>query len=199
MRKGIKNLKFILAIIILAGLGLVGGMVWRILAPSSQSHPPRAPAPGPADLKLDRIKYTETKEGKKEWELEAASALYFKEKGTVVLNKVRATFFGKNQETYVLVGEKGMLNTVTKSIEVYEGVKIDTSDGYQVRTGSLKYRSESRELSTPDRVVMSGPQLQVEGVGLVLDLNKERVRILDQVQTTISNFRMGLPSRAAGR
>jgi LPS export ABC transporter protein LptC len=199
MRNGIKNLKFILAMIILASLGLVGGMVWRNMAPSEQSSAPRKPASDPADLKLDRLIYTETKEGKKEWELEAASASYFKDKGTVVLNKVKATFFGKNQETYVLVSEKGMLNTVTKAIEVYEGVKIDTSDGYQVRTASLKYLAESRELSTPDRVVLSGPQMQVEGVGLVLDLDKQRVRILDQVQTTLSHFGFRLSTRGAAR
>jgi LPS export ABC transporter protein LptC len=199
MRKRIKNLKIILALIILASLGLVGGMVWRNLAPSQPGKVQREPVPESADLKLDRITYTETKEGKKEWELEAASALYFKEKGTVVLNKVKATFFGKNQETYVLVGEKGVLNTVTKAIEVYEGVRIDTSEGYQVRTTSLKYRAESRELSTTDRIVMSGPQMRVEGVGLVLDLEKQRVRILDEVQTTLSNFGIRLSSGVAAR
>lgn len=168
---------------------MVGVMVWRTLAPpAGKNIPLKEPAASLADLKLDRITYTETREGKKEWELEAASAVYFKDKGTVDLNKVKATFFGKNLETYVLMGGKARLNTQTKAIEVFDGVKIDSSDGYQVRTKTLKYQADTRELSTPDRVEMSGPQLRVEGVGLILDLERQRLRVLDQVTTTLSNL-----------
>ncbi len=134
------TLRSLLGVIVLGSLGGVAVMVWLTLAPGpDKKAAPQKPEVA-ADLKLDRVHYTETREGVKEWELEAASAVYFKEENAVTLDKVRATFYGKEQETYILVGAKGRYNTQTKVIEVFDGVKIDSSDGYHLRTQSLKYR-----------------------------------------------------------
>jgi len=141
-----------------------------------------------ADLKLDRVHYTETREGVKEWELEATSAVYHKEGDTVMLEKIRATFFGKNQESYHLIGEKGSFNTQTKMIEVYDGVKVDSSSGYRMRTRSLKYQADQKELHTSDPVELEGPSMRVEGVGMIVELNRERVKILQGVTTTLSSL-----------
>ena len=182
-----KNLRLLLGVLILASLATVGGIVWRATKPPQGLEVPKEPATS-ADLKLDRVRYTETRQGVKEWELEADSAFYFKDQSTVNLEKVRATFYGKDEEIYVLVGEKGKFNTQTKEIEVYSGVQIDSNKGYRMRTESLKYQPDKRELSTPERVEMHGPQFQLSGVGLIVDLDKERVKVLDQVSTTLSRF-----------
>ena len=71
-----KRLRSFLGIIILGSLAMVAILMWRTMAP-----PPEKKIPMPdsqADLKLDRVHYTETREGVKEWELEATSAQYFK-------------------------------------------------------------------------------------------------------------------------
>jgi LPS export ABC transporter protein LptC len=141
-----------------------------------------------ADLKLDRVRYTETREGVMEWELEAISAQYFKEENTVLFDKVKATFFGKSGETYVLVGDKGKFNTQTKAIEVFNGVTLSSSDGYQMRTRSLKYQAEKKELSTSDAVKITGPQLRVEGIGLIVEVDRQQMKVLRQVTTTLRNW-----------
>jgi LPS export ABC transporter protein LptC len=183
--------------IILGSLGGVGFFVWQALAPAPGDKHLPAKSDAAADLKLDRVHYTETREGKKEWELEAASAVYYREENTLALEKVRATFYGKNQETYVLVGEKGRYNTQTKVIEVYDGVKVDSSLGYQLRTQGLRYQADQKELSTSDPVEMKGPDMQVEGVGLVIELNRQCLRILGGVTTTLSSWDWKKPSRSA--
>ncbi len=186
-----RNWRFILGGMIVAGLALVAILTWRTLAPPpTQPVAQLEPASG-ADLKLDRMKYTETREGKKEWELEAASVRYFQDKNMVFLENVKATFFGKNQESYVLVAERGKFNAQTKAIEVFDGVKIDSSDGYRMQTRSLEYRAEKRELRTSDPVEMSGPQLHVQGTGLVVDLDHQRLKILKQVTTTVYHLNPG--------
>jgi LPS export ABC transporter protein LptC len=183
--------------IILGSLGAVAIFVWQALAPAPGDRPPPAKADVAADLKLDRVHYTETREGMKEWELEAASAVYYREQNIIALEKVRATFYGKNQESYVLVGEKGRFNTQTKVIEVYDGVKVDSSLGYQLRTQSLRYQADQKELSTSDPVEMKGPDIQVEGVGMVVELNRQCLRILGGVTTTLSSWDWKRPSRSA--
>jgi LPS export ABC transporter protein LptC len=195
--RGKITLRSLVGMIILGSLGGVGFFVWQALAPTPGDQNPPAKTDVAADLKLDRVHYTETREGMKEWELEAASAVYYREQNTLALEKVRATFYGKNQETYVLVGEKGRYNTQTKVIEVYDGVKVDSSLGYQLRTQGLRYQADQRELSTSDPVEMKGPDMLVEGVGMVVELNRQCLRILGGVTTTLSSWDWTKPSRSA--
>ncbi len=180
-----KNWRFILAGMIVGSVALVAILTWRTLAPSPTKNLSPQESVSTADLQLDRMKYTETREGVKEWELEAASVRYFQDENMVFLEKVKATFFGKNQESYTLVGERGRFNTQTKAIEVFDGVRIETSDGYRIQTQTLEYRAEKRELRTSDPVEMSGPQLDVRGTGLVVELDHQRLKILKQVTTTV--------------
>ncbi|MCJ7495252.1 MAG: LPS export ABC transporter periplasmic protein LptC [Deltaproteobacteria bacterium] len=182
--KSMKNLRFLLGVIIVGSLCLVAIMTWRTLPPPQGKKAPVKEPSIAADLQLNRVKYTETREGIKEWELEAASVRYFEDENTLFFEQVKATFFGKNQETYVLVGKRGKINTQTKALEVFDGVKLDSSDGYQMQTQSLKYQAERRELMTSDPVEMSGPQLRVQGTGLIVELNRQRMKVLKQVTTT---------------
>lgn len=195
--RGKITLRSLVGLMILGSLVGVGFFVWQVLAPAPGDPPVPAKTDAAADLKLDRVHYTETREGMKEWELEAASAVYYREENTLALEKVRATFYGKNQETYVLVGGKGRYNTQTKVIEVYDGVKVDSSLGYQLRTQGLRYQADQRELSTSDPVEMKGPDMQVEGVGMVVELNRHCLRVLGGVTTTLFSWDWKKPSRSA--
>ena len=181
-----KKLRTLLGIIILSCLVGVAFLVWHTIRFPEVGSPGGKAAQETADLKLDRIHYMETREGMKEWELDAASASYFKEDGTILLQKVRATFFGKNEENYSLVGEKGKFNTQTKMIEVYEGVKINSSDGYQMRTHSLAYSAEKKILSTQDPVEIKGPEFFMAGTGMIVDLQRQRLKVLGGVTTTFT-------------
>jgi len=53
-----------------------------------------------------------------------------------------------------------------------------------MQTQSLKYQAERRELMTSDPVEMSGPQLRVQGTGFIVELNRQRMKVLKQVTTT---------------
>lgn len=195
--RGKITLRSLVGLMILGSLGGVGIFVWQALAPAPGDPPVPAKTDIAADLKLDRVHYTETREGMKEWELEATSAVYYREQNIVALEKVRATFYGKNQETYVLVGGKGRYNTQTKVIEVYDGVQVDSSLGYQLRTQGLRYQGEQKELSTSDPVEMKGPDMHVEGVGMVVELNRQCLRIFGGVTTTLFSWDWKKPSRSA--
>ena len=101
-----KKWRLFLGMMIVAGVSLLAIMTWRTLAPTQVKNVPLHEPASAADLQLNRMKYTETREGVKEWELEAVSVRYFQDENMVFLEKVKATFFGKNQEVYVLVGER---------------------------------------------------------------------------------------------
>jgi LPS export ABC transporter protein LptC len=181
-----KKLRSLLGIVILSCLGVMTFLIWHTIHSPEEGTSGRKAAEETADLKLNRIHYVETREGMKEWELNATSASYFKEEETIHLQKVKATFFGKNEEIYSLVGEKGKFNTRTKMIEVYEGVKVDSSDGYHVQTNSLTYSADEKILSTHDPVEIRGPEFFMAGNSMIVDLNHQRLKVLGGVTTTFS-------------
>lgn len=180
----VRKIRFFLILMALGSLGFLATLTWLKLRPEGESKQLLAPPTSPADLQLNRVKYTETREGIKEWELEAFSVGYFQEENIVFFEKIKATFFGKNKVFYRLVGERGKLHIQTKTIEVFGGVEIDSSDGYHLRTRSLQYLAEKKELITSDQVEMRSPQFSINGEGMVVDLDRQRVKILSQVKTT---------------
>ena len=166
----------------------MGVLVFRTMNAQVEKPNPAKELPAAADLKLDRVHYTETHDGVKEWEVEADSALYYKDENAVMLNNVKATFFGKNKETYTIVATKGKLHTQSKIIEVFDGVELSSSDGYHLITRTLTYQSEKRELWTADAVQMNGPQVHVDGIGLVVEIDRQRMKVLQQVTTTLDQW-----------
>jgi LPS export ABC transporter protein LptC len=191
-----KNLKILIGLLIIGSLAGVGFLVFKTMNPPTEKTNPAKELPGSADLKLDRVHYTETHDGVKEYEIEADSALYYKEGDTVILQKVKAKFFGKNQETYLLIGEKGKLDTKGKIIEVFDGVELDSSDGYHLRTRKLTYQSDKREIRTEEPVLMYGSQVRIEGVGLLVELDRQRMTVMRQVTTTLDRVAMKKYMRA---
>lgn len=185
MRKKISLLIVITAIVCVACLAT---MIWHMLKPLTEEEmkPPLSSAA--ADLQLKKVKYTETREGVKEWELEAFSVGYFQEEGIVVCEKIKATFFGQNKVSYTLTGVQGKFHIKTKVIEVFGGVKIDSTDGYHLRSSSIKYLAERRELITTDLVEMEGPRFRVEGQGMIIDIDRQRVKVLSQVNTVFADI-----------
>lgn len=181
------RIRLLLVIIALAGISVLATVAWLQLKPRAEKKD-NSPATMAADLQLKKVKYTETREGVKEWELEAFSVGYFQEEGIVVCEKVKATFFGQNEVSYTLTGIKGKFHIKTKVIEVFGGVKIDSTDGYHLRSPSIKYLAEKRELVTEDSVEMAGPRFRVEGQGMIIDIDRQLLKVLNQVSTVFADI-----------
>lgn len=184
----VKKIIFLVVIITILSVAFLATMIWYMLKPLSEEKGKPALSSAAADLQLKKVKYTETREGVKEWELEAFSVGYFQEEGIVVCEKVKATFFSQSEVSYTLTGVQGKFHTKTKVIEVSGGVKIDSTDGYHLRTSSIKYLAEKKELITEDLVEMEGPRFKVEGQGMIVDIDRQRVKVLNQVRTVFADI-----------
>lgn len=135
-----------------------------------------------ADVGFDRMHYIETRDGQRDWELEAASARYFKDENLTILDKVKVVFYSKKGITYTLEAREGRFKNDTRDVEVRGDVVITSSEGYQLKTDFLKMVSGGKEISTEDRVVLKGPRLDAEGVGLLIDREAERLTVLNKVK-----------------
>lgn len=137
-----------------------------------------------ADLSLEEIHYVETKGDKKAWELRAKSGQHFRQDDYTTLQDLTVTFYAGEGRIVTLRGDEGSMKG-RKEIEVRGDVVITSSDGYRVTTDSLRYEEEKQQISTDDPIILEGKGLQVKGVGVVVDLTTQKLRILRKVQTVI--------------
>ena len=137
-----------------------------------------------ADLSLEEIHYVETKGDKKAWELRAKSGQHFRKDDYTTLQDLTVTFYAEEGRIITLTGKEGSMKG-RKEIEVRGDVVITSSDGYRVMTDSLRYEEEKRRIFTEDPILMEGKGVQVQGIGVVVDLKIQKLFILRKVQTVI--------------
>lgn len=138
-----------------------------------------------SDLKIEEVHLTRAVEGKTEWELKAKSADYFREKGVTHLELPDVFFYGNGDKRIELKGDKGEVFNDTNDIAVSGNVTIVTSDGYTFQSDSLRYYSGKRTVATESRVIVKGKGMEVEGLGMIADMDSGRVIIKKEVKATL--------------
>jgi LPS export ABC transporter protein LptC len=127
-----------------------------------------------ANLSLGKIRQTATRDGKKEWSLEAGSAHYIENEKKAVLKNLFITYFLKDNREVYLEAEEGILQTDTNDIEFSGNVVIRNED-YQLKTRRLSYRHEQRLIFSKDPVQISGEAVQLSAKSIEYDLNLNKI------------------------
>ncbi|OGP81016.1 MAG: LPS export ABC transporter periplasmic protein LptC [Deltaproteobacteria bacterium RBG_13_65_10] len=136
-----------------------------------------------ADIVLSKVRFVDTRGGRRDWVVESHRAQLFKEKNRAVFEGVHITFFGEDGRETHLFSNRGELNTQTRAMEALGDVRGRSSDGLQFFTSSLHYDADRREITTDAPVRILGSGYETQGVGMVVDMRKETVRLLDQVRS----------------
>lgn len=143
-----------------------------------------------ADIKIEKARYVETRDGRKEWELEADSAQYFKDDAVTVFENVKVVFYSTSGISYVLKGDRGRLKNDSKNMEISGHVEVASADGYKLVTDSLIYKDDVKQISTKDKVSFTGHGIDIQGTGLLADMVKETVFVLANVKTVVNDAAM---------
>jgi LPS export ABC transporter protein LptC len=159
-------------------------LVRNALSPKKQQRPEGLPPPG-VDMRLDKVHYEQTDQnGRREWELFAQTAQYEKDNKKVALSSINVSFFSKEGAVYKLSADHGELFTETQDVSLAGNVVAETADGYTIRTDSLKYVAHDRKVSTADPVSFSSAEMNMTGKGMVIDLEEEKLYILEEVKAS---------------
>ena len=142
-----------------------------------------------ANLSLGKIKQTATRDGRKEWSLEAGSAHYIETENKAVLKDLHITYFLENNQEVYLEAEQGILNTVTNDIE-FSGNVVVRNEDYRLRTERLSYEHKRRFIFTDDRVRIAGDGAEVSADSLNFDLNANQIVLTGNVASRISRDMM---------
>ncbi len=186
--KNLKKLKlFFLAFIVISLAAVIAVFInyRRIL-----ENPEKLISSFPVDsnLSIGKIHQTSTKNGVKEFSLDAASAYYTASKKTVVLNDLSVTFFLKNKQEVYLTANKGILKTDSKDIEITGNiiVKNETS---RLFTEKIQYKHGQRLLLSKVPVKIVGNSYQLTADRMSLDLNTNKTVFEGRVEGSFSeNF-----------
>jgi LPS export ABC transporter protein LptC len=179
-------------IAILISIVLIGGIVlvslWVNLRERRASEAveklPKV-SPGGADMRLEKIRFVEDKQGQKTWELEAKSVRQYQDQNMMVLEDVKVTFYTKEGRTFFLTGRQGKVYQDSKNVELVGDVVLTSNDGYQLKTHSVSYHHLEKTVSTSDPVEIEGEQLRLTGKGMVVNLEAKTFKILSQVRTQL--------------
>jgi len=143
-----------------------------------------------ANLSLGKIRQTATRDGKKEWSLEAGSAHYIENDKKAVLKDLFITYYLKDDREVYLEAEEGILQTDTNDIE-FSGNVVVRNEDYQLRTKRLSYENGPRVIFTNDPVQISGEDVQLSANSLKYDLNADRINLTGNVEGVVSrDFRV---------
>ncbi|MDY6790780.1 MAG: LPS export ABC transporter periplasmic protein LptC [Thermodesulfobacteriota bacterium] len=144
--------------------------------------------PVDANLSIGKIHQTSTKNGVKEFTLDAASAYYTATKKEVVLTDLSVTFFLKNEQEVFLTANKGILQTDSKNIEITGNVMVKNKSS-RLFTEQLQYKHSGRQLLSKAPVKIVGDAYQLKADRMSFDLNTNQTVLEGRVEGAFSeNF-----------
>jgi LPS export ABC transporter protein LptC len=137
-----------------------------------------------ADMVLSDVRFVDSENGKRNWTIESNRAELFKGKSRAAFEGVHITFFGKDGKVMHLYSNEGELDTSTRDMLAKGDIRGQSSDGLEFFTSTLSYDYGKREISTTDPVKIVARGFETEGVGMVVDVDEERIHLLGQVRLT---------------
>jgi len=173
---------------------MVVGIGFGFVSHSRLREAPRSlqwalPNNGNGDVCLHRVHHIATRDGLKEWSLDAESAQYERAGNKTVFKAISATFFLEGGESVSLHSRDGVLLIDTGDMEVWGDV-VARSGPYQLNTNRIRYEPRTQILSTKTPIVIRGKGTQITGDSVTFDLQTEQVVVWGSVKAVFENFPM---------
>lgn len=177
-----KILKYLIIFAILSVVIIVAGSLYFWIG--KDVVPFKVPVIIP-DLKIEGVRLTRAVAGQTEWELSAKSADYYREKGVTHLELPEVVFYTRGDGRIRLTGVKGEVFNATNDVVISGDVKIVTTDGYIFQSDYLRYLSGKKMVTTESKVFLKGTGMNIEGVGLSADIERDRVFIKRDIKAIL--------------
>ncbi len=142
---------------------------------------------GGIGVEIDNIHYSSTREGRVEWELDARSATRFNKEDLMVFDALKVVFYAGDGTPYRLSSKEGRYIEHTGELEAIGDVEITSPDGYSLKTESIRYRAEPGVISSPGPVRIVSKGMDVQGVGLRVDVESGSLRLLKDVRAVLKD------------
>ncbi|MBF0259023.1 MAG: LPS export ABC transporter periplasmic protein LptC [Desulfamplus sp.] len=181
-REKLKIILFLLLFFMAAGLG---GLYYFQSLISGKKVIKDINIDSEASLILNTMQHTSTRNGIKEWTLEASSAKVLKNEAKALLVNVSVLFFLKNGESLNVTAKKGIINTKKNNIQLSDSVVARYGETI-IRTDQLHYDKKSNIVYSTDHVIINRNTSVLESDTLKIDLTKNTLLLKGHVFGVLS-------------
>lgn len=138
------------------------------------------------EVRIDKIRYSGTRDGRVEWEFEADYATREKDKDLTVFSDVKATFYPESgAPPYTLRAREGRYWEATGMVHAIGHVRVASKGRFVLETEFLKLNMDSRKISTGSEVAITTPLMDIEGRGFEAEVDSGNFRILSDVKAVV--------------
>jgi LPS export ABC transporter protein LptC len=192
--KKTKKLSVFLLIVILVSVGTVVSVFLGYRQVSNAPETLLTSIKEGANLSLGKIRQTATRDGKKEWSLEADSANYMEAENKVDLKNLSVVYFLKDNREVYLEADQGILQTDTNDIE-FSGNVVIRNEEYQMKTEHLNYAHGQRIIICDQSIRILGQGAELTAESAQYDLNADKIFLKGSVVATIPRGFEAIPGR----
>lgn len=193
-----KRIRAILLIMIFVSLGgvayKVAEHIWLMKAREIKKNPLKLLDYVPdAALQVKDFRRTKVEGGRKVWEVAGEEARYLKAEKEAVIKKPRIVFYNKNGETIEATGNEAHLFFTDQEMEKMQlrgGIQVNYQ-GFVLHMDEIHYLKSTNQVVAPGKVTLKGDGLELEGVGMEIALQDEKIRLLQKVKTRLQPEQLG--------
>jgi len=150
--------------------------------------PPLPPDNTEATLSIKKFNHTATKNGDKQWFLEADSAQFFTEKNMARLTDISVTFYLKDDQNIFLRANKGQLNTKTNDMTISGNINANMPQ-YTLKTENLNYHHHSHIIHINTPVEITGSSIKLTADSMSYEIKTSILKCNGNVEGTfLENF-----------
>jgi LPS export ABC transporter protein LptC len=152
----------------------------------SVMNPVVPPSAATDAMVVERIHQSSTKDGRTEWNLDAASAQYLLPEKKMLLRDLFVTFFTKEGQKVYLTARHGMVKTDSHDMEAYDDVVV-YNDLYHMNAERMTYSQDSRVITCDTPVKITSQAVEIVADSLSMNLNTNRLVMKGHVNGTLES------------
>lgn len=137
-----------------------------------------------ANISIGKAHQTATRNGIKEWSLDAASVNYIVKRNQAIFLDVSVIFYLKDKTEVYLTANKGILNTNSNNMELFGNVVVKNAK-YRLKTENLHYKHDKRVISSKVPVIITGAAFDFAADSMSINLNTNNTMLEGKVEGTI--------------
>ncbi len=180
-----KKLKLILLSIILVAVGVTLTVFVRNRRILEKEENIVSGIQSKANISIGKAHQTATKNGIKEWSLDATSVNYIVKKNQAIFQDLSVTFYLKDKSEVYLTANKGILKTDSNDMELFGNIVVKNLK-YSLKTENLFYRHNKRIILSKVPVKVTGATFNLAADSMSLNLNTNKTMFEGNVEGILS-------------
>lgn len=97
---------------------------------------------------MEGVHYTSIEGGKKQWEIDAVSAIVYDKANTLVAQDMKMKMFDTSNKNTLIEGDKALFKVGSKEFDLEGHIKVTFPDDFWIRTEKAHYSGNTQNVST---------------------------------------------------